>query len=68
MNFPASDRKIADAATELIADFGANACFEAAERAYKSRDRGNTIKFCHWRQVERLIQALESGSGDLTIH
>lgn len=53
-----SDRKSYEDATELIALFGENAGYEAAARADRSRDLGNHIHFCRWRQIERLIVLL----------
>jgi len=50
--------KTAHAASELMAAFGCEAACEAAVRADASRDRGNALGFCHWRQVERLILVL----------
>ncbi len=58
MTTPIADRKTLDDATALMAAFGNFAGSEAALRADRSRDRGNAIQFCHWRQVERLIVAL----------
>jgi hypothetical protein len=49
----------ADAA-ELIEKFGDDAGFEAALRAERSRDAGNVTRFCHWRQIERVIVTLNS--------
>ncbi len=68
MLLPATDRKTADAASELIAGFGASAAPEAAARAAESRNRGNTIRFCHWRQVERMIALLADDRATGTIH
>ena len=45
-------------AADLIARFGDNAGYEAAARADRSRDLGNHIHFCRWRQIERLIVLL----------
>lgn len=53
-----SNRKSYDDATDLIARFGSDAGYEAALRADRSRDVGNHIHFCHWRQIERLIMVL----------
>jgi hypothetical protein len=50
---------LADAAN-LIEQFGDNAGLEAAARAEESRDRENVVRFCHWRQVERVIATLAS--------
>lgn len=54
----ATDSTTAQAARELINTFGEVAAFEAAARADASRDKGNYIHFCHWRQVERFILVL----------
>jgi len=48
---------LADAA-ELIERFGDDAGMEAALRAERSRDAGNVVRFCHWRQIERVIVTL----------
>lgn len=48
---------LADAA-DLIEQFGDKAGLEAASRAGQSRDAGNVIRFCHWRQIERVIATL----------
>lgn len=56
------------AATELMAVFGAQASREASERALQSRDRGNVIRFCQWRQVGRLIEMLIAEDVQGTIH
>ena len=49
-------------------DFGQEAALEAAVRAEKSRGAENILKFCHWRQVERLIDALAADEPQGTIH
>jgi hypothetical protein len=46
-----------------MALFGKDASSEAAGRARRSRDHGNVIGYCRWRQVERLISALENEVG-----
>ena len=56
-----------DAAT-LIDTYGDDAGFEAATRAEHSRDAGNVIRFCHWRQIERVIATLASDEVQGTIH
>ena len=43
------------AAETLINEFGKEAGLEAADRAESSRNIGNHIQFCRWRQIERLI-------------
>ena len=55
-------------ATQLIDAFGDDAGFEAASRAEHSRDAGNVIRFCHWRQIERVIATLSSGEVRGTVH
>jgi hypothetical protein len=68
MLLPISDRLTAQAATDLIASFGEKAGSEAASRAEASRDQGNVIKFCRWRQVERLVVLLSTHHAQGTIH
>ncbi len=63
-----TDRKTADAASDLIARHGAAAAHEAATRADQSRDKGNAIKFCHWRQVERFVVLLSTARVQGTVH
>jgi len=58
---------LADAA-ELIDRFGDDAAFEAAARADRSRDSGNVLRFCHWRQIERVIATLSSDEIRGTVH
>ena len=58
---------LADAA-KLIDAYGDDAGFEAASRAENSRDAGNVIRFCHWRQIERVIATLSSDEVRGTIH
>ena len=55
-------------ASDLIDRFGAEACFEAAARAERSRDDGNVMRFCHWRQIERVIATLTSDEVHGTVH
>jgi hypothetical protein len=55
-------------ASELIARYGDDAGFEAAARAERSRDDGNLARFCHWRQIERVIATLSSDEITGTIH
>jgi hypothetical protein len=64
-----SDASAAADAAELIARFGVHAASEAAARADRSRDLGNVIHFCRWRDVERMIETLSVTSpADVTIH
>ena len=58
---------LADAA-ELIDRFGDDAGLEAAVRAERSRDAGNVIRFCHWRQIERVIVTLSSEEVRGSVH
>ena len=55
-------------ASDLIERYGDDAGFEAAARAELSRDAGNVARFCHWRQIERVIAALNSEDVRGTIH
>ena len=55
-------------ATELMERFGEDARLEAALRADRSRDVGNVARFCHWRQIERVIATLDSEEVIGTIH
>ena len=69
MNMPyLSNRKSYEDAAELMSMFGDNAGYEAAARADRSRDLGNHIRFCHWRQIERLIVLLTHEGALGTIH
>jgi hypothetical protein len=58
---------LTDAST-LIEHYGDDAGFEAAARAERSRDDGNVARFCHWRQIERLIATLSSDKVQGTVH
>ena len=60
-------REVADA-DELIRAFGQDAGSEAAARADRSRDLGNHIHFCRWRQIERLIVLMSVGRAVGTVH
>lgn len=55
-------------ASELIERYGDDAGFEAAIRAERSRDSGNVVRFCHWRQIERVIATLCSDEVQGTVH
>lgn len=55
-------------ASELIDRFGDDAGLEAAVRAERSRDSGNVIRFCHWRQIERVIATLSSEEVRGSVH
>ena len=58
---------LADAAL-LLETYGDDAGFEAAARAEKSRHQGNVLRFCHWRQIERVIVTLSEREVSGTIH
>jgi hypothetical protein len=55
-------------AQALIARFGESAGLEAAERAEASRNVGNHIHFCRWRQIERLVTVLNIEAIAGTVH
>ena len=63
-----SGRPALDDAAELIARFGDDAGLEAAVRAERSRDAGNVVRFCHWRQIERVIVTLSSDEMRGSLH
>ena len=63
-----SDRASYEAAATLIENFGAYAADEAAARAERSRELGNVIHFCQWRQVERVIAFLSDAHPSGLIH
>lgn len=65
--FIAGRRSLADA-SELIERYGDGAAVQAAVRASSSRDAGNVLRFCHWRQIERLIAALNREHSQGSIH
>jgi hypothetical protein len=58
---------VADAAS-LIEIHGDAAADAAAARADASRSRGNYIHFCHWRQIERLIDWLATDAPVGAVH
>jgi hypothetical protein len=55
-------------ASDLIERYGEAAELEAAARARRSRGDGNVVRFCHWRQIERVIAALSNADVRGTIH
>jgi hypothetical protein len=55
-------------AHEMIERFGEAAELEAADRARRFRSDGNVARFCHWRQIERVIAALSRDRATGTIH
>ncbi|MAC10931.1 hypothetical protein [Novosphingopyxis sp. YJ-S2-01] len=52
----------------LMRSFGRAAGLEAAERAESSRNIGNALQFCRWRQIERLILFLSAPQVTGTVH
>lgn len=69
MQFPyIHGRRAIDDASSLMHDFGAEAVLVAATRARESRDAGNVWAFCHWRQIERVIAALDCGEPVGLVH
>ena len=63
-----SGRAALDDAALLIETYGDDAMFEAAMRAEDSRDKGNVTRFCHWRQIERVIVTLSEREVRGTVH
>jgi hypothetical protein len=55
-------------ASDLMERYGDDAGFEAAARAERSRDDGNVARFCHWRQIERVIATLSCDEVIGTVH
>ena len=51
-----------------IARFGREAGLEAAERAEASRNVGNHLHYCRWRQIERLVVLLSIETTLGTVH
>lgn len=63
-----TDKEAALEASRLIDDHGELAGDVAAANAGLSRDRGNAVSFCRWRQIERLIVFLSESDGEQTRH
>lgn len=55
-------------ALSLVDEYGIEAPVAAAMRAAQSRDAGNVLRFCHWRQIERLSALLASDSIEGSLH
>jgi hypothetical protein len=62
-----ADRAMLAEATDLISRFGVEAMLEASARADRSRDLGNVVHFCRWRQVERLVAILSADEATGTV-
>lgn len=58
---------LADAA-DLMQRYGEDAAEEARARADRSRDDGNVARFCHWRQIQRVIASLSNHRVQGTVH
>lgn len=63
-----ADRAELTDATDLITMFGDDAGLEASARADRSRDLGDYLRFCRWRQIERLIVLLSVDRAVGTVH
>jgi hypothetical protein len=55
-------------AAQLIERFGAFAGAEAASRADRSRDLGNFVHFCRWREVARMIELIRDDAVTGPVH
>ena len=66
--FFVADRASALDAARLLAEFGDGAAAQAAARADSSRDKGNVVHFCRWRQIERLIGVMADPQSEQTRH
>ncbi|BAK67970.1 hypothetical protein SLG_32950 [Sphingobium sp. SYK-6] len=62
------DRQSYEDAAALMETFGEHASVEAALRADRSRERGNHVHFCRWRQIERMLLLLTAEQAMGTIH
>ena len=60
-------RDVVEAET-LMDRFGQAAGLEAADRAQASRNIGNHLHYCRWRQIERLIIMLSVETTLGTVH
>jgi hypothetical protein len=63
-----ADREAYDAASALMAEYGAAALGEAASRAERSRDIGNFIHYARWCRAGRAIMLLADPQQDATLH
>ena len=55
-------------AAGLLARHGTSAADEADRLAARSRNDGNLIRFCRWRDVRRMIALLAAGESAGTVH
>lgn len=58
-----TDRALAETALALIASHGDAALIHATQRVQASHDAGNVVNFCRYRQIARLIAALQRADG-----
>ncbi|WP_265562134.1 hypothetical protein [Sphingomicrobium arenosum] len=63
-----ADRDTLADATLLLDHFGPRAGEEARNRADAARASDNVLRFCHWRQIERLLGHLEARDVEGSIH
>ncbi|MCJ7420546.1 hypothetical protein [Sphingomicrobium astaxanthinifaciens] len=63
-----ADRDALADATLLLDDFGPRAGEEARARADRARASDNVLRFCHWRQIERLVGHLVDPDVVGTVH
>jgi len=66
--FYLKDREAVVDAAELISEYGLLAGKEAAARADQSREKGNVVHFCRWRQIKRLVEWMDSDEVESTFH
>lgn len=55
-------------ASDLIERYGDAASGKAAALAAESRDAGNVKRYCHWRQIQRVIATLSSATAVGSLH
>jgi hypothetical protein len=55
-------------AADLLKHFGDHAVSEARRRAGQSRNLGNVVHFCRWREVERMIFTLDQTAAVGLVH
>lgn len=68
MQFYLDHRDAVFDAANLIAEFGPEAANEAAARAHRSREKGNVVHFCRWRQIERFVAWMTTEEVEATLH
>jgi hypothetical protein len=63
-----ASRPVLHDAADLMERFGDDAGYEAAALAELSRNCDNLLRYCHWRQIERVIATLSSADIQGTVH